>query len=659
MLGLSPELLLPQSLAGASADTSTLLVALRKAAGSLALNIPVETTLSSQSTATGAGGDDNEPPAFAPNSIGSPSEADFRSMYHQGKISAKDLADSRQRLGLSGSHELLLPGLTLSSLEHALLTRQDNRIEPALRDWVLGLPWHEVASGIREDSLTPGECSRRLHGPGLNQATRSVLIPRCTQFLDKGSPENPESFWRFFLGNVSLGGIKAPYGRALEADACKRLAEGQSSAEAALELLGLGNPSPQYLEEAIRLTLLQHPGWSGRFHQIESGTVVSDKAKHTVRLVDFLAALLLVEFHIARDGLIQSGLVTRSEVGSPGSLARFLRQGLRPIEKTPELQREPWELCLALMDLGFSGQIHPTLTTPEARVALTRATLAFGPWRRLAIWHGAFDNVKKRLEKIPRSATSPVASGNPVLPAAIISSNPADPASGSEKISAMRVLLIEDDPLIGKAVSRGLSDFGHSCTWTKNGQAGLEEFLTQRHDCVILDLMLPEVAGLDILRQARERGIRTPVVVPTALGAVEERVAGLRDGADDYLVKPFAFHELLARLEAVRRRASNRPAPSLTAGKIQLDLTNRRVTCSGKHIDLTPTGFTLLEILMRNAGSVVTRKMLCEHLWEGEWESATNIIEVHVNRLRNKLAQAGAEGLIQTVRGHGYTLKSV
>jgi hypothetical protein len=239
-------------------------------------------------------------------------------MYHQGKISAEDLAESRQRLGLSGSHELLLPGLTLSSLEHALLTRQDNRIEPAIRDWVLGLPWQEVAAGIPEDSLTPGECSRRLHGPVLNQATRSVLIPRCTQFLDKGSAENPESFWEFFLGNVSLGGIKASFGRALEADACKRLAEGQNSAEVALELLGLANPSAQNLEDAIRLTLFEHPGWSARFHQME--TVSPEKGKCSVRLVDFLAALLLLEYHIARDGVIQSGLVTRSEVGSPRSL---------------------------------------------------------------------------------------------------------------------------------------------------------------------------------------------------------------------------------------------------------------------------------------------------------------------------------------------------
>jgi len=224
--------------------------------------------------------------------------------------------------------------------------------------------------------------------------------------------------------------------------------------------------------------------------------------------------------------------------------------------------------------------------------------------------------------------------------------------------SGFRILLVEDDPIIGKAVSRGLEDAGHTCTWTKNGKAGLDEGLSQRHDAIVLDLMLPEVTGLEVLRQLRAAGVRAPVVVLTALGSVDDRVSGLREGADDYLVKPFAFPELLARLEAVRRRSADRPAPTLTVGLVNLDLTNRRVTCAGNHVELTPTEFSLLEILMRNAGQVVTRTMLCEHLWEGEWEGVTNVIEVHVNRLRNKLSQAGAEGVIQTIRGRGYALKA-
>jgi len=224
--------------------------------------------------------------------------------------------------------------------------------------------------------------------------------------------------------------------------------------------------------------------------------------------------------------------------------------------------------------------------------------------------------------------------------------------------SGFRILLVEDDPIIGKAVSRGLEDAGHTCTWTKNGKAGLDEGLSQRHDAIVLDLMLPEVTGLEVLRQLRAAGVRAPVVVLTALGSVDDRVSGLREGADDYLVKPFAFPELLARLEAVRRRSADRPAPTLTVGLVNLDLTNRRVTCAGNHVELTPTEFSLLEILMRNAGQVVTRTMLCQHLWEGEWEGVTNVIEVHVNRLRNKLSQAGAEGVIQTIRGRGYALKA-
>ena len=156
----------------------------------------------------------------------------------------------------------------------------------------------------------------------------------------------------------------------------------------------------------------------------------------------------------------------------------------------------------------------------------------------------------------------------------------------------------------------------------------------------------------------RRRQRTLPFVLMTAHGTIQSAIDAMRLGATDYLVKPFAFPELLARLEAVRRRSADRPAPTLIVGQINLDLTNRRVTCSGNHVELTPTEFSLLEILMRNAGQVVTRKMLCEHLWEGEWEGVTNVIEVHVNRLRNKLAQAGTDGLIQTIRGRGYALKA-
>ena len=221
----------------------------------------------------------------------------------------------------------------------------------------------------------------------------------------------------------------------------------------------------------------------------------------------------------------------------------------------------------------------------------------------------------------------------------------------------MNILIIEDDPVIGKALRQGLAESGHGCAWVKDGGRGLESGRGQQFDAIVLDLMLPGRPGLDVLRALRREGVRTPVVLLTALGSVEERVAGLRAGADDYVVKPFALAELLARLEAVCRRTAARPAAVLEAGDLTLDLTTRRVLCGGQEIDLTPTEFSVLEMLMRHAGQVVTRKMLCEHLWEADWEGTTNVIEVHINRLRGKLQRGSPKPLIHTVRGRGYVLR--
>jgi two-component system OmpR family response regulator/two-component system copper resistance phosphate regulon response regulator CusR len=222
----------------------------------------------------------------------------------------------------------------------------------------------------------------------------------------------------------------------------------------------------------------------------------------------------------------------------------------------------------------------------------------------------------------------------------------------------MKLLIVEDDPVIGKALHQGFGEAKHECAWARNGSKGLELALSQQFEAVILDLMLPGVPGLDVLRHIREAGVRTPVILLTALGSVEERVAGLNAGADDYLVKPFAFPELTARLEAVCRRATPRPVPALNAADLTLDLTTRRVECDGGRIELTPTEFSLLELLMRYAGQVVTRRMLCEHIWETDWEGTTNVIEVHINRLRGKLERAGTRASIQTVRGRGYALRA-
>ncbi len=222
----------------------------------------------------------------------------------------------------------------------------------------------------------------------------------------------------------------------------------------------------------------------------------------------------------------------------------------------------------------------------------------------------------------------------------------------------MNVLVVEDDPVIGKSLSKGLSEAGHRCVWVKNGQQGLDHILSQRFDVIVLDLLLPGMPGMEVLQQIRDSGVRTPILLLTALGSVEDRVTGLKAGADDYLVKPFAFSELMARLEAVCRRSVDRPAAIMTVGDLRLDLTTRRFQKGNVEIELTPTEFSILELLMRHAGQVVTRRMLCEHLWDTNWEGTTNVIEVHINRIRKKLDEDGATSIIQTVRGRGYALRA-
>jgi two-component system, OmpR family, response regulator len=222
----------------------------------------------------------------------------------------------------------------------------------------------------------------------------------------------------------------------------------------------------------------------------------------------------------------------------------------------------------------------------------------------------------------------------------------------------MDVLVVEDDEVLGKAIRRGLEEAGHSCHLVKNGEKALTLATAQKCDAVLLDLMLPDRPGLEVLRDIRGKGIRIPVLILTALGSVEERVAGLNAGADDYLIKPFSFAELLARLAAVSRRSLNLESQKLAVGPLSLDLSIRRVTRGGVEIDLTPTEFSLLEFLMRNAGQVLTRKMLSEHLWESDWAGVTNVIEVHITRLRAKIDREFESPLLQTIRGRGYVLRS-
>jgi len=223
----------------------------------------------------------------------------------------------------------------------------------------------------------------------------------------------------------------------------------------------------------------------------------------------------------------------------------------------------------------------------------------------------------------------------------------------------MDILVVEDEKVLGKALQRGLQEAGHQCTWTQSGAEGLQQARQQNYDAVVLDLMLPDENGLNVLAAMRELGDSTPVLILTAMGSVDDRVRGLDCGADDYLTKPFAFPELLARLNALSRRAVNRPALAFTVGPLQLDLTTRRVSRAGKELELSPTEFSILGFLMRHGGQVVTRKMLNEHLWGEDWGGMTNVIDVHINHLRRKIDRGYDAPLIHTVRGRGYVLKEI
>ena len=220
----------------------------------------------------------------------------------------------------------------------------------------------------------------------------------------------------------------------------------------------------------------------------------------------------------------------------------------------------------------------------------------------------------------------------------------------------MQVSIIEDDPLIARAVSTAIREAGHDCHWVADGEAAIRDQTLLGSDLVVLDLMLPKVPGLDVLRMARAQGVRTPVIVLTARGGMPDKLEGFETGADDYLVKPFAMDELLARIDAVHRRTSDKPTMNLEVGDLSLSLANQRLMLAGQKIDLTPTEFSILELFMRFHGQVVTRKMLCEHVWGFDWDGPTNVIEVHINRLRGKIDKDREQSYIRTIRGRGYAL---
>jgi DNA-binding response OmpR family regulator len=223
----------------------------------------------------------------------------------------------------------------------------------------------------------------------------------------------------------------------------------------------------------------------------------------------------------------------------------------------------------------------------------------------------------------------------------------------------MRALIVEDDATIADFVARGLRQAGFAVDVAADGEEALERTRQQVYDVAIVDLMLPKRDGLSVIDEMRRHGIGTPVLILSARRTVDDRVKGLQAGGDDYLTKPFAFAELLARVQALVRRATRMPEPTtLTVDDLVLDLLSRRVTRDGKPVDLRPREFALLEYLMRNAGRVVSKTMILSHVWEYNFDPQTNIVDVLVSRLREKIDRPFEKKLLHTVRGVGYVLRA-
>ncbi len=222
----------------------------------------------------------------------------------------------------------------------------------------------------------------------------------------------------------------------------------------------------------------------------------------------------------------------------------------------------------------------------------------------------------------------------------------------------MRALLVEDDERIGEFVHRGLGQDGHVVDWARRGDEGLEHLGAGVYDAAIVDVMLPGKSGLDVIRETRKRQVRTPIIVLSARGSVEDRIAGLEAGADDYLTKPFSFAELVARLHALVRRAAVREDPyRLQYGGVSLDLRTRQVERDGKPVPLQAKEFALLEYFLRNPERVLSKTMILEHVWEYGFDPQTNVVDVLVSRLRGKLDRGQPTRLIHTIRGAGYVLR--
>lgn len=223
----------------------------------------------------------------------------------------------------------------------------------------------------------------------------------------------------------------------------------------------------------------------------------------------------------------------------------------------------------------------------------------------------------------------------------------------------MKILLIEDDKDVAAYIHKGLKEAGHIVDTADNGKDGLFLATTEEYDVMIIDRMLPGLDGLTIIKTMRGSENTTPVLILSALGDVDDRVKGLRSGGDDYLVKPFAFTELLARIEVLARRKrgdTTNQETTIKAGDLVVDLLSRKVTRQGKEIDVQAREFTLLEYMLKHKGQVVTRTMLLEHVWDYHFDPQTNVIDVHISRLRSKIDKGFDTPIIKTVRGAGYII---
>ena len=222
----------------------------------------------------------------------------------------------------------------------------------------------------------------------------------------------------------------------------------------------------------------------------------------------------------------------------------------------------------------------------------------------------------------------------------------------------MRVLLVEDDSKIASFIVRGLKAEGFAVDHEDNGEDGLHMALTEPYDAAVIDIMLPKMDGLSLVENIRREKLKTPIIILSAKGEVDDRVKGLQAGADDYLTKPFAFSELLARLQALIRRSSDVAEPTkLAVGDISMNLINREVVRAGQKVELQPLEFSLLEYLLRNAGRVVSKTMIMEHVWDYYFDPQTNVVESRIYKLREKIDKGFSKKMIHTVRGVGYVLK--